>query len=541
MKQSASGARFLIAIFGFAFAALAAGPAISSNLKLSGILGYSYTGSTANITAARIDNLDVAGTSGTIRLELWAFPSPFTGTQSGYKMAQYQLGQLTAGYYYSNVNSGTVAFAPPPDGTWTFTLLLTEYTSASSNQGFTYTDWWNFSTPETFGTPSSSPTVLVVEYHHSGFDHYFITPLAVEIALLDAHAPPFELWSRTGLSFNAYANATAPSGSVAICRFFNDHFAPKSSHFYAPHGLGCEGTIANFPDWLLESDSLFNAMLPDSTNGACPAGTIPVYRLYNNGMGAAPNHRFVTDLAERQKMLAMGYIAEGAGIGVGMCVPPASGGNASAQGIWTGTTNTNQTVAGIVLSDGTSYFLYTPSGTSTVAGVVLGNATFISGAISATNARDFNISPYGVAFAATISGNYVQGSTINATVLEAGTTGTISLTYDSRYDQPASLAAAAGTYSASVGSLGGWQNTTLTLSSNGTIVGGGNGCTFSGAATTHGSVNVFDVQVTFNGGACLFGTSTIYGVAFYDPAIRTLYGTAPNTARTDALIFIGSK
>jgi Repeat of unknown function (DUF5648) len=116
-------------------------------------------------------------------------------------------------------------------------------------------------------------------------------------------------------------NAGAPAGSVAICRFFNDHFAPKSSHFYALRGFGCEATLATFPDWKLEDDKLFNTMLPDAASGACPAGTIPVYRLYNNGMGNAPNHRFVTELAERQKMVTQGWVAEGAGTGVGMCVP----------------------------------------------------------------------------------------------------------------------------------------------------------------------------------------------------------------------------
>jgi len=170
-------------------------------------------------------------------------------------------------------------------------------------------------------TVAPASTVTVVEYHHAAFDHYFITPVPGEIALLDAHAPPFEQWSRTGFSFNVYPNAGAPAGSVAICRFFNDHFFPKSSHFYAAHGFGCEATIALFPDWGLEDDKLFNTMLPDAVTGACPAGTIPVYRLYNQGMGGAPNHRFVTSLAERQKMLNQGFVAEGAGIGVGMCVP----------------------------------------------------------------------------------------------------------------------------------------------------------------------------------------------------------------------------
>ncbi len=169
--------------------------------------------------------------------------------------------------------------------------------------------------------PGGPATVNVVEYHHAIFDHYFITPVAAEIALLDAHAPPFQDWSRTGFSFNAYVNVGAPAGSVAICRFFNDHFAPKSSHFYAAHGFGCEATIAQFPDWGLEDDKLFNTMLPDATTGDCPPGTIPVYRMYNQGMGGAPNHRFVTSLAERQNMIDHGFMAEGAGIGVGMCVP----------------------------------------------------------------------------------------------------------------------------------------------------------------------------------------------------------------------------
>ncbi|MEO8346372.1 MAG: hypothetical protein ABI607_11825 [Betaproteobacteria bacterium] len=170
---------------------------------------------------------------------------------------------------------------------------------------------------------ASTTTVSVVEYHHASFDHYFITSKTDEIAILDSKVPPFQEWSRTGLSFNAYANAGAPAGSVGICRFFNDSaaFAPKSSHFYAPHGLGCEDTIASFPDWKLENDKLFNAMLPDGS-GKCPIGTIPVYRLYNNGQGGAPNHRFTTSKSVQQTMLAQGYVAEPAGIGVGMCVPP---------------------------------------------------------------------------------------------------------------------------------------------------------------------------------------------------------------------------
>lgn len=161
--------------------------------------------------------------------------------------------------------------------------------------------------------------VSVIEYFNAALNHYFITPNAVEIALLGK--PPFEAWQPTGLAFSAYAPAGAPAGTVGVCRFFNDHFLGVSTHFYAPHGLGCEQTLAQFPDWSLEDPQLFNASLPDAATGNCPSGQVPVYRLFNNGMGGAPNHRFTVDPAVRQQMVDRGYTPEGAGIGVGWCAP----------------------------------------------------------------------------------------------------------------------------------------------------------------------------------------------------------------------------
>jgi len=66
---------------------------------------------------------------------------------------------------------------------------------------------------------------------------------------------------------------------------------------------------------------VFNMAIPD-INGVCQAGTIPIYRLYNNGQGAAPNHRYTRDLAVRAQMIAAGWIPEGYGpLGVIMCAP----------------------------------------------------------------------------------------------------------------------------------------------------------------------------------------------------------------------------
>ena len=168
------------------------------------------------------------------------------------------------------------------------------------------------------GATGGGTKVVVMEYYNASLGHYFITSNAGEIGLLGK--PPFDAWQPTGLSFNAYAPVNAPPGTVGVCRFFNDHFLGVSTHFYAPHGLGCEQTIAGFPDWTLEDPQLFYAALPDIA-GNCPSGQVPVYRLFNNGMGGAPNHRFTTDPTVRAQMLAKGYSPEGYGIGVGWCAP----------------------------------------------------------------------------------------------------------------------------------------------------------------------------------------------------------------------------
>jgi len=162
--------------------------------------------------------------------------------------------------------------------------------------------------------PGSPPSVVAVEYYHAGFGHYFISANPDEISKLDSGV--FPGWARTGQSFNVYNSQLA--GSVPVCRFFTTAFPPTSSHFYAPRGLGCEGTLSN-KDWQFEGD-VFYAPLPDA-DGACPTGTSAVYRLYNNGQGGAPNHRFTTSPVIRAQMLAAGYVAEGTGIGVGMCSP----------------------------------------------------------------------------------------------------------------------------------------------------------------------------------------------------------------------------
>jgi mono/diheme cytochrome c family protein len=162
--------------------------------------------------------------------------------------------------------------------------------------------------------------VLAVEYYNANFDHYFVTAIADEILKLDNGT--FAGWQRTGLSFNVYAVIGAPAGSSTVHRFFSTSFSPKSSHFYTANPGEFDAVLEN-PNWQFEGD-VFSVPMP-SADGSCPAGTLPIYRLYNNGQGGAPNHRFTTDLDTRNAMLVrppdQAWVAEGAGVGVGMCAP----------------------------------------------------------------------------------------------------------------------------------------------------------------------------------------------------------------------------
>ncbi|MFO1413935.1 MAG: hypothetical protein U1F10_08510 [Burkholderiales bacterium] len=162
--------------------------------------------------------------------------------------------------------------------------------------------------------PVATGVARVVEYYNASYGFYFITALAQEIADLDSGKTPG--WQRTGESFDVY---TAPGANLAaVCRFYGV-FGVKSSHFYAPRGLGCEALLPANPVWQYEGDVFFT-YLPDA-NGGCPAGNVPVYRLYNNGQGGAPNHRFTTSASIQVQMMGAGWIPEGTGTGGGMCSP----------------------------------------------------------------------------------------------------------------------------------------------------------------------------------------------------------------------------
>jgi hypothetical protein len=373
-----------------------------------------------------------------------------------------------------------------------------------------------------------------VEYYYAAWNMYFVTAIPAEIALLDGGAFG-GVWQRTGQQFNVYATAGAPAGAATVWRFFSTTFNP-SSHFYT--GIVAEyNALLSNPNWELEG-AVFNTPMP-AADGTCPAGSIPIYRLFNNGMSGAPNHRFTTDLNVRAQMIAAGWTPEGFGaIGVVFCSPQPLPRN-TAEGLWNGTTSSNSKTAGFVLDTGAFYFFYTVPGTNNVAGVIQGTGTSSNGSFTSSDARDFYIG-YGV-FPATITATYTPQATLNGTSVEGANATGFNTAYQPQYDQPFSLAAAAGTFNGQAASSQGWQGLVVTISATGTVTGSVSGCNFAGSATPHGSVNVADLSVTFQGGACVFGTNTLIGIAYYDSAKGTIYAVAPNASRTDGFLFIGGR
>jgi carboxyl-terminal processing protease len=163
---------------------------------------------------------------------------------------------------------------------------------------------------------ATAQTQTAVEYYYSAWDFYFVTSFPAEIAALDGGAFG-GAWKRTGQSFDVW---TGPAnGALPTCRFFSTAFAPKSAHFYTPYASECASLMAG-QGWQFESIA-FYLQLPDA-NGNCAPGTTILYRLYNNGLGGAPNHRFTTSTATFNQMQGAGWAFEGDGrTGAFACVP----------------------------------------------------------------------------------------------------------------------------------------------------------------------------------------------------------------------------
>ena len=221
---------------------------------------------------------------------------------------------------------------------------------------------------------------------------------------------------------------------------------------------------------------------------------------------------------------------------------PNPGTTASAEGLWIGSTATNRTITGLVLSDGTYYVLYSAAGNpSFIAGIVQGSGTSSGATFSSGNARDFNLEGAGV-MPATVSASVVEKQSFNGSI-SYGSGGSTSFTsnYDATYEATPSLAAVAGTFTGQVALSAGVHNATVTVSAGGAIAGSGNGCAMTGTATPRTDGNAFNLTITFGAAPCFFANQSLNGVAYFDTSTKRLYAAAPDASRTDGVLFVGVK
>ena len=136
-----------------------------------------------------------------------------------------------------------------------------------------------------------------------------MTAFTDEEAKLDA-GTPIAGWTRTAESFPAYS--TNGAGLSTVCRFFGTPGLGVNSHFYTAFDFEC-AAVKQLAGWTFEANAFYIA----ADVAQCPASTRPVYRLYNNGMGGDPNHRYTTRWPVISDMQADGWVLEG----VVFCAP----------------------------------------------------------------------------------------------------------------------------------------------------------------------------------------------------------------------------
>jgi hypothetical protein len=398
--------------------------------------------------------------------------------------------------------------------------------------------WLAFAALLALVPPAHAQTQTAVEYYYAGWNHYFVTSFPDEIDALDGGAFG-GLWKRTGEVFNVWS---APTGSSSpTCRFFSTAFDPRSSHFYTPFADECAILKTN-PGWQFESVA-FHVQIPadfDTDNAHCPTGTQTLYRLYNNGEGGAPNHRYTTSVATFNQMIAQGWSYEGQGnLKVFACVPPIT--RTTAEGLWDGKLANGANFSGVILDDGTYWFVYERSATDeTLAGVMQGTGVSSNGTYTSTAGIDINFGNHTMT-AGSLSGTYAPQSSFAGTVVRGGAPTTFTSNYVSDYDQPISLAAVAGTYSGLALTAIEFNPATVTVTASGALTGIASPCTYTGTVAPRGNTTILDVTIAFGGQGCSLAGTSASGIGDYDDVERSLFIGIINASRTDGALFVGTK
>ncbi|MDQ6916709.1 MAG: DUF1800 family protein, partial [Pseudomonadota bacterium] len=165
------------------------------------------------------------------------------------------------------------------------------------------------------GVSAIEPTANVIEYYNATLNHFFITAYADEAAMLD-QGIIVKGWTRTGVTWSAWANPAGSASAVPVCRFFGTPGKGPNSHFYTADAAEC-ALVKKNPLWSFEAVAFYIEM---PTSGACKSGAAPVYRSFYPGADVSQsNHRFLPDLTMFEHMAGSSILE-----GLVMCSPLSS-------------------------------------------------------------------------------------------------------------------------------------------------------------------------------------------------------------------------
>ena len=230
---------------------------VASGLYMTGYdaaFGAGY--SNVSVTVTAINNDSFTRTTGTLKIEYWAalaVPAR-AATFTGYRLATFgSIGALAPRTHYSNL-ARTSAMVVPPDGTYTFVLMLLEYdpSSCSASDGYCLVDSV-IGSQRTFGAQSASYTLSIslagsgsgsVNSSPSGANCLsncsatYASGTAVTLTALPSSGSTFAGWggacSGTGacsvtMSDNRSVTATFNAGAAATANYSDIWWNPAES------------------------------------------------------------------------------------------------------------------------------------------------------------------------------------------------------------------------------------------------------------------------------------------------------------------------
>lgn len=217
---------------------------------------------------------------------------------------EYQMADLTPALFVPSLRGGSVGVLSP--GLYSVSVNIRTYDSATKTLQNECGAWtWQLLVSNQAGPTA---TAEVIEFYNARLDRYFISQAVDEIAALDSGL--IEGWSRTGQQFLAYLPGQSDWRGYYVSRFYR---AATTAHVFTElafeKGYLLFGSDSFF--WQTETSDAFELPIPNIASGACPAGTISLYRLWDGR--ADSDHRYTTDRNIRQQMIDRGFIPEGYG------------------------------------------------------------------------------------------------------------------------------------------------------------------------------------------------------------------------------------